>query len=73
MLTAASNIDLLVTDHLMPGITGTELIDRVRAWRPDMRVLVVSGYAEMGGIPADLPRLTKPFKQSDLAVSLAQL
>ncbi|MDO7843211.1 hybrid sensor histidine kinase/response regulator [Sphingomonas immobilis] len=72
LLDTSGPVDLLVTDHLMPGLTGTDLAARVRLLKPDMRVLVVSGYAEAQGIPADLPRLTKPFKQSDLATSLAQ-
>lgn len=66
-------IDLLVTDHLMPGITGTDLAMRARRLRADLRVLVISGYADTEGISPDLPRLTKPFRQSDLALSLAQL
>jgi len=73
MLSDICDIDLLVTDHLMPGITGTDLAEQVRAIKPDMRVLVVSGYAEAKGISPDLPRLTKPFKQNDLATSLALL
>ncbi len=73
MLSDICDIDLLVTDHLMPGITGTDLAEQVRAIKPDMRVLVVSGYAEGKGISPDLPRLTKPFKQNDLATSLALL
>jgi signal transduction histidine kinase/CheY-like chemotaxis protein len=73
LLESAGEIELLVTDHLMPGITGIDLAARVRSQRPDMHVLVVSGYAESKGISPDTPRLTKPFKQSDLARSLAQL
>ncbi|WCP14942.1 Sensor histidine kinase RcsC [Sphingobium sp. AntQ-1] len=73
MLCISNEIDLLVTDHLMPGITGTDLATQLRESRPGMRVLVVSGYAEGKGISPDLPRLTKPFKQSDLANCLAQL
>jgi signal transduction histidine kinase len=69
----ASPFDLLVTDHLMPGLSGIELADRVRARRPAMRILVISGYADIKGIPPELPRLTKPFKQIDLEASLAQL
>jgi hypothetical protein len=34
-------------------------------------VLIVSGYAEAEAIAPDLPRLTKPFRQADLAASLA--
>ncbi len=73
LLEAAADVDLLITDHLMPGLTGTDLAAQVRAMKPGIRVLVISGYADMQGISPDLPRLTKPFKQNDLAVSLAQL
>lgn len=73
ILARQSDVDLLVTDHLMPGITGTDLAQELRGSRPDLRVLIVSGYAEDKGIPPELPRLTKPFKQSDLAASLSRL
>lgn len=68
-----ANIDLLVTDHLMPGITGTDLAGRIKHLRPQMRVLIISGYAENMGVSPGIARLTKPFKQSDLASSLARL
>jgi len=73
LLEESDFIDVLVTDHLMPGITGTELATRLRQWKPEVRILLISGYAEGKGISPDLPRLTKPFKQSDLASSLARL
>ena len=65
--------DLLVTDHLMPGMNGADLASAVRSRRPGVRVLVVSGYAESEGIDPNLPRLTKPFRRDELAGSLAQL
>jgi signal transduction histidine kinase len=65
--------DLVVTDHLMPGLSGTALARLVRARSPTTRVLVVSGYAETEGLPADLPRLAKPFRRSDLAGAVAEL
>jgi CheY-like chemotaxis protein len=58
--------DILITDHLMPGMTGVELAHAIRARLPAMRILIVSGYAEADGIDPALPRLTKPFVQSDL-------
>jgi CheY-like chemotaxis protein len=73
ILDAGASFDLLVTDHLMPGMTGTELAQAIRSQRTGMPVLLVSGYAEREGIEADLPRLTKPFRKDELAVSLAQL
>jgi PAS domain S-box-containing protein len=65
--------DIVVTDHLMPGMSGTELARRILAERPATGVLVVSGYAEAVGVSPDLPRLTKPFRSADLAASLAAL
>ncbi|TNC05787.1 PAS domain S-box protein [Methylobacterium terricola] len=65
--------DLLVTDHLMPGLTGTDLARAVRTARPGMPVLLVSGYAESDGVATDLPRLVKPFRKAELAASLARL
>lgn len=62
---------LLVTDHLMPGITGTELVTEIRSTLPDIQVLIVSGYAELEGLPSDVARLTKPFRADELASILA--
>jgi PAS domain S-box-containing protein len=66
-------IDVVVTDHLMPGMTGVDLAYAVRDRRPGVPVLVISGFAELEGIAPDLPRLTKPFRQADLAGVLAGL
>ena len=65
--------DIVITDHLMPGMTGVELAQRLREERPSTKVLIVSGYAETAGVAADLPRLTKPFRNADLSASLAAL
>ena len=40
---------------------------------PGTSILLVSGYAEREGLDPDLPRLTKPFRKHELAVSLSQL
>jgi PAS domain S-box-containing protein len=65
--------DIVMTDHLMPGMSGTELARQIRSERPGMQVLIVSGYAETISIEPDLPRLTKPFRSAELAASLAAL
>ena len=65
--------DLLVTDHLMPGMTGVDLAREILQDRPKMPVLIVSGYAEAEGIAPDLPRLTKPFRSSELEAALSRL
>ncbi|QAY77563.1 GAF domain-containing protein [Sphingosinicella sp. BN140058] len=71
-LEAGAAIDLLVSDHLMPGMTGTALVREARQLRPGLPVLIISGYAEAEGVAPELPRLTKPFRQSDLAAAIAE-
>ncbi|GGB40188.1 hypothetical protein GCM10011380_32050 [Sphingomonas metalli] len=63
--------DVVVTDHLMPGLTGAELVHILHDEHPALRTLIVSGYAEADGIDPDMPRLTKPFRSADLAMSLS--
>ena len=65
--------DLVVTDHLMPGMTGAALSAALRVRRPDLKILIVTGFADAEGLPADLPRLTKPFRRAELAAALAAL
>jgi CheY-like chemotaxis protein len=65
--------DLVVTDHLMPGLTGLDLARELQSRHPEMPVLIVSGYAEMDGIASGFARLTKPFRAAELAQSLAGL
>jgi PAS domain S-box-containing protein len=72
-LIGARQPDLVITDHLMPGLSGTDLARILAAERPGLPVLIVSGYADLDGLPDELPRLTKPFRQADLAACVARL
>lgn len=59
-------IHLLLTDVVMPGMKGPALADRLRALRPEIRVLYMSGYAEEaiashGVVDADSDFIEKPF------------
>jgi nitrogen-specific signal transduction histidine kinase/CheY-like chemotaxis protein len=65
--------DLLITDHLMPGLTGAELARLVRERRPRTKILLVSGFAGLEGVDPSLARLTKPFVQSDLTAAIKGL
>ncbi|WP_162301988.1 hybrid sensor histidine kinase/response regulator [Croceibacterium ferulae] len=65
--------DLLVTDHLMPGMNGVQLASALRGVIPELPILIVSGYAEADEIMPALPRLTKPFRMAELAARLAAL
>ena len=64
---------VLVTDHLMPGMDGTDLVRAAIARRPGLPCLIVSGYAEVEGVALDLPRLTKPFLERELNEALIAL
>jgi PAS domain S-box-containing protein len=70
---ASNRADYVVTDHLMPGMSGTDMAREIAQSHPGLPTLIVSGYAEFDGISADLPRLTKPFRQAELADSMAAL
>jgi signal transduction histidine kinase/CheY-like chemotaxis protein len=66
-------VSLLVTDHLMPGMTGEDLARAMGRKRPDLPVLLISGYAEAEGVGREFARLTKPFRQAELAATLMEL
>ena len=57
----------------MPGMTGAKLAETFRTQRPGVPALIITGYAEADGVPIDLPRLKKPFRQSELAAILTEL
>lgn len=71
ILGRGAHVDVVVTDHLMPGLTGVDLARRLREAWPQVAVLIVSGYGESEGIAPDLTRLNKPFRQAELAAGLA--
>ncbi|MEN5061539.1 PAS domain-containing protein [Luteimonas sp. TWI1416] len=62
--------DVLVTDHLMPGMTGAELARTVRDRLPGTAVVIVSGYTSMAEFDAGLTILGKPFRQQELIASV---
>jgi CheY-like chemotaxis protein len=63
--------DLLVIDIAMPGLNGIETVRRARERRPELKVLYVTGYADLGGErQADDPRINKPFRLAELAAAV---
>ncbi|MET0363496.1 MAG: ATP-binding protein [Sphingobium sp.] len=62
--------DIVVTDHLMPGMTGAELAIRLRVDHPDIAILIVSGYQGIDLIAPDIVRLSKPFRATQLTASI---
>jgi signal transduction histidine kinase len=61
------SIDIVITDYAMPGKNGAELAADIRQSRPDLPVVISTGYADAPWHALDLPRLDKPYQQGDLA------
>jgi CheY-like chemotaxis protein len=72
MLRAQPGIDLIISDEIMPNMTGSQFADAVRRSHPDLPVIITSGYADLGPEGAGLPRLAKPFGQVDLATLIRE-
>jgi PAS domain S-box-containing protein len=73
-LLEADGIDLLVTDYAMPNMTGRELVQKARQAKPDLKAIIVSGYASLPeGETLDLPRLAKPFTERELIHAIAEV
>jgi two-component system cell cycle sensor histidine kinase/response regulator CckA len=74
----AGQIHLLMTDVVMPGISGRELAERVKAIRPDIKVLYMSGYTDQavvhhGILESDAVLLQKPFTLPTLSSKLREI
>ncbi|MGC2282604.1 MAG: PAS domain S-box protein [Candidatus Acidiferrales bacterium] len=71
-------IQLLMTDVVMPGISGRELAGRVKTIRPEIKVLFMSGYTDQavvhhGILDTDAALLQKPFTMAALAAKLREI
>ena len=67
-------VDVIITDYAMPGMTGIQFAERVKAQWPSLPVILASGYAELPeDSGADIIRLPKPYGRADLirAINLA--
>jgi len=67
-------VDLVITDQAMPHMTGADLAAAVRAERPDLPIILATGYAELPpGTDKGLPKLSKPFRQQQLADAILEV
>ena len=72
----AGAIDLLLTDVVMPGMNGPALAQRLVTKRPELRVLFISGYADVASLDTGNPNirfLSKPFQASALAAKVREV
>jgi len=66
------SIDLVITDMAMPRMNGAQLAHSIRTMRPEVPIILATGYAErLEGFAANLPRLSKPFTQLNLVEIIA--
>jgi signal transduction histidine kinase/CheY-like chemotaxis protein len=78
LLQSRADVDLLITDMGLPGTTGRQLVDIARRSHPDLRVLFVTGYAEVAAARADLlgagtDFLAKPFSLDSLGSKVREI
>jgi PAS domain S-box-containing protein len=78
LIRAGHESDLLLTDVVMPEMSGRDLADRLRLERPELKVLFTSGYAgdsfiDRKVLEPGMPFLEKPFGAEELAAKLADV
>jgi hypothetical protein len=73
----AGGIDLVITDVVMPRLSGPEMVRRLQADRPDTKVIFMSGYAKQGSLAAieggEAEILEKPFSPQTLLVLIRKV
>jgi CheY-like chemotaxis protein len=73
ILRQRDDVQVLITDHVMPGISGSELVQKARNLRPELKALLITGYAKLTDDATDVARLAKPFRATDLSRELQVL
>jgi CheY-like chemotaxis protein len=69
-----ATFDAVVTDVAMPGMSGPQLVARLRETRADLPAIFISGYTERPGtLPEDAVFLGKPFRAPDLLDHVAEV
>ena len=63
-------VDLVITDMVMPAMSGRELVERIQALSPSTRILCTSGYVRPAGQESDAAYLQKPFTSQELLLKV---
>jgi two-component system, NtrC family, response regulator HydG len=74
----SDSFDLLIADIKMPGMTGIELLERVRDKLPELEVIIVTGYGSIGSAIEAMKKgaieyLTKPFDLDELLLKVGKI
>jgi len=69
-LAGAPGVDVVLTDYLMPGMSGLELARRIHESAPHLPVILATGYADVSEGDIAIPSLQKPFRLGRLAAML---
>jgi signal transduction histidine kinase/ActR/RegA family two-component response regulator len=74
LLRRETDIDLVVTDQAMPGMTGSELARKIRSHWPDLPIILATGFADLANEEdPGWPRLSKPYQRDELAAAIARV
>ena len=73
ILRGRDDIEIIVSDYLMPGMRGSDLIKDAKRLHPGLSALLITGYAKLAGAEAGIARLAKPFRASDLSREIEKL
>ncbi len=73
LLDGALHFDLVLSDQVMPGMTGTEFLDRVRSRWPAMPSVLMSGVAPTCSRGVAPPTLMKPFSARELSLCVMRV
>jgi CheY-like chemotaxis protein len=78
ILDSGQQIDLLISDIGLPGMNGRQLAEAARLSRPQLPVLLMTGYAENaalagGFLEQGMQLLTKPFTLAELTATIREM
>jgi signal transduction histidine kinase len=71
ILKAGAEVELVLTDHAMPGMTGIDLARHIRQTWPTLPIILATGYAELpANADVSLLRLAKPYTPDEMSVAI---
>jgi len=76
MLRGGEDVEAVITDVVMPGMSGVQFLAAARQLRPSLPALVITGYAELAGsqeLPAGVAVLRKPFRRAEFVARVLTL